>query len=218
LSGEEESAPYKTSAEALERMDGDRMHGDITDASLDSLAVLETELNTRAAKLAIPDLFAVCGLILSLLLASFLDWRFLLAAAFCFWLIVRLPLAEINEDLDRIRNRREYLLAASDTRAAFLILRSFSNPRMNIATPVPTLAESDPWVQGATMLTELAAACSRFGRLIAIGTEIAHHDGAVKAQSRLRTIPGDELVNSVFIASTGMCRRQHIEHGRLRLF
>src|ERR1700733_6631640 len=46
---------------------------------------------------------------------------------------------------------------------------------------------------------------------------VSHHDGSIKPQSRLRAIPSHELFDSVFVAPTGMCRRQHVEHGDLRL-
>src|SRR5271156_2398437 len=45
----------------------------------------------------------------------------------------------------------------------------------------------------------------------------SHHDGSIKPQSRLRAIPGNELFHGVFVAPTGMWRRQRIEHRRLRL-
>lgn len=47
---------------------------------------------------------------------------------------------------------------------------------------------------------------------------VSHHNGSIKPQSRLRAIPGNELFDGVFVAPTGMCGRQRIDHGRLRLF
>src|ERR1017187_6246445 len=46
---------------------------------------------------------------------------------------------------------------------------------------------------------------------------VSHHDGSNKPQSRLRAIPSNEFFDGVFIAPTGMCRRQHVEHSHLRL-
>jgi hypothetical protein len=47
---------------------------------------------------------------------------------------------------------------------------------------------------------------------------ISHHDGPVKADARFGAIPGNELLDGMFVAPTGMCRRQRIEYCRLRVF
>jgi hypothetical protein len=56
---------------------------------------------------------------------------------------------------------------------------------------------------------------AQYGRLChgACSTELNRISGALPSRAK----PGNELFDGVFVASTGMYRRQRIEYGRLRL-